>query len=89
MADRNIILDILKRQLGDKVSEDKLVEAANAVVKALNEWEDVPNFETELGFNFAGFVECEDICYLASEIKKGSKFRLLKKVQTSNESPGV
>jgi hypothetical protein len=78
------LLNILKQQLGNQVSEDKLKEVADALATSLSsdeqsEWVDINDFEKELGFNFAGFIECEDICYLASEIKKGSKFRLLKK----------
>ena len=81
MSERMMIYDVLKRHLGNQVGEEKLMEVASAIAASQDEWEDVQNFESELGFNFAGFVECEDICYLASEIKKGSKFRLLKKVQ--------
>jgi hypothetical protein len=84
VSDNKYLLDILKQHLGNQVSEDKLKVVADAIATSLstnlqNDWVEINDFENELGFNFAGFVECEDICYLASEIKNGSQFRLLKK----------
>jgi len=78
-TDKETVLKIFQQQLGTQVKEDKLAEVADALLTPNGEWEEVTNFEPELGFNFAGFVECEDICFLASEIKKGTPFRLFKK----------
>jgi hypothetical protein len=54
-----------------------MAAAANAIVGLDDEWEEVTDREPELGYHYS--VQCGDICYLASEVETGARFRLFRR----------
>jgi hypothetical protein len=73
MVDREKILAVLHRRFPTAAAAD-VAAAANAIVGLEDEWEDVSEHESEFGYHFA--VQCGEICYLAEQTRRGSRFRV-------------
>jgi hypothetical protein len=73
MVDREKILAVLHKRFPTATAAD-LAAAANAIVGLEDEWEDVSEHESEFGYHFS--VQCGEICYLAEQMRRGSRFRV-------------
>lgn len=76
MIDRQKLESILGRRFAG-ATRDQIAAAANAIMGLDEEWEEVLDRESELGYHVS--VQCPDICYLAREAEEGFEFRLFRR----------
>jgi hypothetical protein len=76
MVDREKVLTVLTRRFPG-AHPDQLAATANAIVGLSDEWEEVTDRETELGYQYS--AHCSDICYLAQQVERGDTFRLFRR----------
>lgn len=81
MVDREKVIAVLRKRF-ERASAEQIAAAANAIVGLEEEWEEVTGHEPDFGFHFS--VQCNDICYLAEEIERGSQFRVFIKRRTGS-----
>jgi hypothetical protein len=76
MVDREKVLTVLTRRFPGAAA-DQIAATANAIVGLDDEWEEVTDRETELGYQVS--AQCSEICYLAQQVERGDAFRLFRR----------
>jgi hypothetical protein len=76
MLDRQKLETILSRRFPGSTSS-QVAAAANAIMGLADEWEEVPNDESQFGYHYS--AQCGNICYLAREAEDGAEFRLFRR----------
>ena len=76
MVDREKVLAVLHKRFPTATVAD-LAAAANAIVGLEDEWEDGTAHEPEFGYHFS--AQCSEVCYLAEQTRRGSRFLVFKR----------
>ncbi len=76
MLDRQKLESILSRRF-PSARRDEIATAANAIMGLADEWEEVVDETSDLGYHYS--LQCPDICYLAREVENGAEFRLFRR----------
>ena len=76
MVDREKVLAVLTKRFSGAAA-DQIAAAANAIVGLDDEWEEVTDRDSQLGYHVS--PNCTDICYLAQQVERGDVFRLFRK----------
>ena len=76
MVDREKVLAVLSKRFPHAPSTE-VAAAANAIVGLPQDWEEVTDRESELGYHYS--ASCCDICYLAQQVERGDAFRLFRR----------
>ncbi len=77
MLDKDVVMKVLKRHLGDQVVEASLEEVAQEIATLDGEWEELEGIVDRMGY-YASVV-CEDICDLGAMAKKRAVLKVFRK----------
>jgi hypothetical protein len=73
MMDREHVVAVLRRHFPD-APDEAIDAAANRIVGLDDEWQEVTSKDEQMGYHYS--AKCADICYLADQVDRGTKYRL-------------
>ncbi|MFQ5803809.1 MAG: hypothetical protein ACE5JQ_13010 [Candidatus Methylomirabilales bacterium] len=77
MVDKEAVMEVLKRHLGDQVVEACLDGVAQEIAGLDGEWEELEGIVDRMGHQVS--IVCEDICDLEAMAKRGVALRVFRK----------
>ncbi len=90
MIPKQDVVRLLEEHLGKNCLQETVDKIAQEIVDLESEWEELPFAEEEMGYTMK--VDCQDICFLAAQIKKvlssdsfgNAKIPILRRTNTPN-----